>query len=882
MALWRRLRALLFGATMDRQMNAEVRFHIDMEAEKYIRQGMSPAEARTRALRNFGPMEKHKEEVREARGVSWFEELLADLRYGTRTLLKNRGFALMAILTLGLGIGANTAIFSVINGVMLKPLPYENGDRLALIRQSAPNVNQDDVGVSIKELYDYRDQLSSFSELVEFHQMSFDLLRRGEPDRVATGVVSPNFFDTLGIKPLIGRTFVPADDVDGADAVLVLGYSYWQSRFGGDPNIVGQVFEMNDRPHTVIGVLPEVPHYPNEVDVYMPTKACPFRAAAERRIEQNRRAFSILQVFGLLRDDVPERSAATEVETVAQRFATDHPEVYRPDSGFRARTSGVLDALTTNARPMLLILLGTTGLILLIACANVANLTIARMLRRDRELAMRTALGAGRARLLRQLLTESTLVALIGGAVGLVFAWSTIDMLTTFVGRFTARTHQIDIDPQVLFFALGVSLVTGLVFGTLPALSSRMDLVGALKQSGRGAGEATGRRRLQSALIVAQVAVSVILLVGAGLLLLSFYRLQQVDPGYRGDRVVSAEIFGNFSRYPDGASLKRMYQNVLDRLEGAPGVVSVAITNGVPLDGLQPGQTPFEIEGHVYDDPSLAPTADVRVASPQYFDTLGIPLLMGRAFTDLDYDEAPQVVMVNQSMTRYWDDRNPIGASIKVGNNEWATIVGVVGDVKAFGLDRDVEAQIYVPLRQSQGLGGRVLLRMAGDPSAASGLIREAVRAVDPDMPIENLRTLDEVRDTALATPRLTASLLAIFAALALLVTVTGITGVIATSVGERTQEFGLRMALGASRDSVLAMVLRQGLVLVGLGLAIGIAASLALARVLQSYLYATAPTDPITFVGVAVAFIAAGTLACLGPAWRATTVDPMTALRAD
>jgi putative ABC transport system permease protein len=614
----------------------------------------------------------------------------------------------------------------------------------------------------------------------------------------------------------------------------------------------------------------------------MPTKACPFRAAAERRIEENRRAFSILQVFGLLKDGASERTAAAEVETVAARFAQNHEEVYRAGSGFRARTSGVLEALTTNARPMLLILLGTTALVLLIACANVANLTIARMLRRDRELAMRSALGADRGRLLRQLLTESTLVALAGGAVGLVFAWSTIDMLTTFVGRFTARTHQIGIDPWVLAFTLGVSVLTGVLFGTLPALSSRVDLMGALKHSGKGAGEASGRRRLQGGLIVAQVAVSVVLLVGAGLLLLSLLRLQRVDAGYRGDRVVTAEIFGNFSRYPDGDSLKQMYQRVLDRLDGAPGVVSAAITNGVPLDGLQPGQTPFEIAGRPYDDPSLAPTADVRVASPRYFDTLGIPLLSGRVFSDLDHADSAPVVVVNQSMTRDWDDRNPVGATVRVGNREWATVVGVVGDVRAFGLDRDAEAQVYVPLRQSQGLGGRVLLRMAGDPMAGASLIREAVRDTDPDMPIENLRTLEDVRSSALATPRLTASLLAIFAALALLVTITGITGVVAMSVTERTQEFGLRMALGASRDAVLAMVLRQGLTLVAVGLALGIAASLVIARVLQGYLYDTAPTDPVAFAVVAAAFIAAGTLACLGPAWRATTVDPMTALRAD
>jgi putative ABC transport system permease protein len=816
---------------------------------------------------------------------SRLEELKADLRYGVRTLLKNRGFAALAVLTLGLGIGANTAIFSIINGVLLTPLPYDNGDRLVLVRHSAPLANQQNLGVSIKELYEYREQLASFDGLVEFHQMNFDLLRRGEPDRVATGVVSPNFFRVLGIQPIAGRTFVDADDQPGAAAVLVLGHSYWQTRFGGDRNIIGQVFEMNDRPHTVIGVLPPVPHYPNEVDVYMPTSACPFRAAAERQINKNRRAFSGLQVFGLLKPGASPQTAAAEVETIGQRFRQDYPSVYRPErTGFQARTAEVLTELTSKARPMLIILLGTTGLILLIACANVANLTLARMLRRDRELAIRSALGAGRSRLIRQLLTESTLVAFAGGIVGLAFTWLTLDMLTLFIGRFTARTGEIEIDPWVLAFTLGVSIVTGLAFGTFPALASRVNLVTALKASGKGTSDSSSRRRLQNALIVAQVAVSVVLLVAAGLLLLSFYKLQQVDPGYQGDRVLSAEIFGNFSKYPNPPALRRLYVSVLERLEASPGVMSAAVTNSIPLTGAQPGQTRFDIRGVTYENPDLGPTADVRVASTRYFDTLGIPVLRGRVFVELDNEEALRVVVINESMVRYWQGRDPIGSEVSLNNGQtWSTVVGVVGDVKAFGLDRDAVAQIYQPLRQAGGgLQGRALVRMAGEPAAATAIIREAVHAVDPDVPVENIRTMDEIRNVSLATPRLTATLLSVFAALALLVTVTGITGVIATSVSQRTNEFGIRMALGATRGSVLAMVLKQGLLLVTCGLAVGFAVSLALVRVLQAYLYDTTPTDPLTFVVVAAAFLLAGTLAALGPAWRATRVNPMVALRTD
>ncbi len=826
---------------------------------------------------------KHHENARDTHGVSWFEELSADLRYGTRTLRKNRGFALMAVLTLGLGIGANTATFSVINGVLLKPLPYENGERLVLIQQSATQAGQQGIGVSIKELFEYRAQLASFDELVEFHQMSFDLLRRGEPDRVATGVVSPNFFNALGIRPLLGRTFIPSDDDHGAEAVLVLGHSYWRTKFGADTNIIGQMFEMNDRPHTVVGVLPAVPHYPNEVDVYMPTSACPFRAAAERNIEANRRAFSALQVFGLLKPGAAPETAATEVTTVAQRWARDFPQVYRPGTGFQARTANVLEQLTSNAREMLLILLATTGLVLLLACANVANLTLARMLRRDRELAMRAALGAGRWRLVRQFLTESTLLSVLGGIVGLVFAWSTVDMLTRFIGRFTARTGEIELDPRVLGFTLVISVVTGLAFGTFPALASRVDLVSALKSTGKGTGDVRGGHRLQRALIVAQVAMSVVLLAGAGLLLMSVYRLQRVDPGFRGDRVMSAEVFGNFTKYPDAQALRGLYVSVLERLESAPGVVAAAVTNAVPLAGLQPGQTRFQIRGRTYDTPEQRPVVDVRVASPNYFATLGIPIRLGRGFTELDDQDAAQVAVVNEAMLRQWDGRDPIGSDVSFDNGQnWVTIVGIVGNVKTFGLDRDAVAQLYRPLRQASGLAGRVLVRMTGDPTTALGVIRGAVHGVDPDVPIENVRTLDEIRERALSTPRLTAMLLTVFAALALLVTITGITGVIAQSVSQRTQEFGVRMALGASQLSVLTMVVREGLIMVALGLALGVAAAFGFARVLQNYLYQTTPADPLTFAAVALAFVVAGTCACLGPAWRATTVDPMNALRAE
>jgi putative ABC transport system permease protein len=886
--MWARLvnalRVVFRRTAVERDLEEELRFHVDMQVQQNLARGMTLDEAREAAYRSFGGYERVKEQCRDARGARFMEMLAQDLRFAGRTLRANPGFTLVAVLTLGLGIGANTAIFSVINGVLLRPLPYADEARLVLIRQAAPLANRPLINLSIREYFDYREQgTADFEALVEYHQMNFDLLNRGEPDRVNTGVVSHNFFDVLGITPLIGRTFRADDDRPGAEPVLLLSYSYWQSKFGGDPSIVGQVFEMNDKPHSVVGVLPNVPHYPAENDVYMPVLACPFRAAAERNIAQNRRIFSALTVFGHLKPGVTRARAASGVEAICRRFTSEHPVVYRTEqTGFQATALDVRGELTRNARPMLLILMGATGLILLIACANVANLTLARLLRRDREMALRAAVGAGRGRLVRQLLTESTLLAVAGGLLGIAFAWSTIDLLTLFVGRFTARTGEIAIDPQVLGFTLIVSMLTGVLFGTFPALSTRVDLVTALKESGKGAGAAGAHRRLQAGLIVVQVAVSVILLVGAGLLLASFYKLQQVDPGYRTERVLSAEAFGNFSKYPTPESLLGFYLPLLERLEQQPGVVSVAVTNAVPLSGIAPGSTPFQIEGRTSDSPDQRPTADVRIASPRYFETLGVPVLRGRVFNDLDHREAPLVALINRSMMRYWGDQDPIGSRISVNNGQtWLTVVGIVGDVRQFGLDQEAVAQVYAPLRQTPfGLAGRVLLRTEGDPVTAAGMLRQTIRQLDPEMPVENVTTLEDLRTTFLATPRLTATLLAIFAGLALFVTLAGITGVIATSVSERTQEFGIRIALGARPTSVLRMVLGQGMALVVAGLVIGLGGSLLLTRVLGGLLFEIEPTDPATLVGVSMVLLAVAAAACFIPARRATLVQPIIALR--
>ena len=880
--LWSRIRAALRARSLDADAREELASHLAMSIEEHIKGGLNPEEARRRAMIALGGITPTLEDHREARGLPQVDALLQDVRYALRASAKHPSFSLLVILTLGLGIGANTAIFSVIRGVLLKPLPYANGDRLVLLRQSAPLAGSADTFVSIKELYDYREQASDFDNLVEYHQMSFDLLNRGEPNRVLTGVVSHNFFEVLGVAPILGRTFVEQDDRPGADAVLVLTYGYWQKTFGGDPNVVGTVLQMNDRAHTVIGVLPSVPQYPQDNDVYMSVSACPLRAAAEKTIAKNRRAFAALTVFGHLKPAISRERASADIEAICGRFVRENSKAYRSGSGFTATTLSVQDEMTKNARSLLYILMGTTGLVLLIACANVANLTRARVLKRDRELALRAALGATRSRLIRQLLTESTVLAFAGGVVGILFATSTIGMLTTFVGRFTARTSDIGIDLWVLAFTVIVAILTGLLFGTLPAMASRVDLTNGMKQ-GPGVSERAGHRRVQNGLIVAQVTVSVVLLTGAGLLLASFARLQHVDPGYRAERVLSADVFN--SKSLDLRTQLALYTPLLQRLQGEAGVVSVAVTNAVPLRTLQPLSNFFQIDGRAVDDTNTSLRADLRVVSPAYFGTISVPLVAGRLFTDADTMDRPAAVVINRAMTRYWQTSNSLGSRLSFDRGHtWTTVVGVVGNVRQFGFTGEDVPQVYVPLSQASNgiLGARVLIRTAGDPLAAARIIREAVHALDATMPVENIRTLDEIRDSYLAPPRLTALLLSIFAALALLVTVTGITGVIALSVSQRTQEFGVRMALGASRKEVLGMVLRQGFILVSIGLMIGAVASMLVTRVLANWLFETTPTDPVTFAGVIATVMLTGSLACLGPAWRATTVDPMRALRTE
>jgi len=803
--------------------------------------------------------------------------LRQDAGYALRMMRKNPGFTAIAVLVLALGIGANTAIFSMVHGVLLQPLPYASGDRVVFLRQQAPKAGIPQMGFSPLELEDYRRGVNSFDALVEYHTMSFILLGKAEPERVQVGVVSAKFFDVLGLPPLLGRTFRAEDEVTGAEAVLVLSHAYWQRSHGGDPAVVGRVFRMNDRPHTVIGVLPPVPQFPDENDVYMALPACPFRSNPQNIA---RRTFRLTTAFGRLKPGVELGQAQAELSTVAHRMEAENRDAYPKDGGFGVRATPLKHELTENARKTFLILLGTAGLVLLIVCANAANLMLSRVLLREREMAIRAALGASRARLLRQIVTESTMLAMAGGALGLFFASAGLDLQVRFAQRFTPRAAEIQIDGLVLLFTLAVSVGTGILFGAIPAGLARRDLLPAL---GQGSGRTTagaGGMRLRAGLVVAQVAVSFALVIGAGLMVRSLAKLVQVDAGFRAERVLTAQINLNWSRYQGPDASRNFGNTLLENLRALPGVQSAALAFHVPLQPTFNFTTPFIIEGRELPAGEPPPRVKAEVISANYFATVGQPLVRGREFTAADTQDAPRVVIINQALARrFWPDSDPIGHRVSNNREVWWTIVGVAGDVKQFSLEQEAVEELYIPFAQSPGISS-VLVRASRDPGGLEREVRSAVYTIDPEQSIYDFRTLENVRSESLAPKRLTTTLIGLFAAIALVITAAGLAGVMALSVSQRTQEIGIRMALGATPESVLRMVLGQALRLVALGLVAGVAGALALAHLMRGLLYGVAPTDPLTYAAVALVLLVSAALACYAPARRAATIEPMRALR--
>ena len=811
-----------------------------------------------------------------------WEMLRQDAGFALRMMRKNPGFTLVVVVTLALGIGANTAIFSVINGVLLRPLPYANGPRVVQLHQEAPLAGVQDAGFSPVELNDYRQRSSSFTGIVEYHSMSFTFFGEGDPQRVVTGVVSANFFQVLGVKPVMGRLFLPGEDQRGAEPVLLLTYSYWKNVMGSDPNVIGKTLQMNDRVHTVVGVLPPLPGYPDTNLIYMPISSCPFRSAPHMDTDRDAR---MVAAFAKLKPGVTYEQAQADASRVAARLAAEYPTSYPPGQGFTAKAVPISRELTEGARPTLLVLLGASGLVLLLTCANVANLTLSRQMRREHELAVRSTLGASPGRVFRQLLTESTVLAVAGGALGLVVAGACMRPLVAFAARFTPLTGDIRIDASVLWFALGISVFTGLLFGSVPALGTRRGLAKSLNQGAGRASEVAGRHRVRNVLVTAQVAISFVLLIGAGLMLRTLVKLQTVETGYRTENVLSSLVSLNFTKYGDSPARVAFFERTLELISAKPGVISAAFASPFPLDNqANPWVGQLRVEGHPLPKGAPYPHANLHIVSENYFQTLGIPLVRGRLFTAADKEKTMEVVIISETLAkRHWPNGDAIGHRVSTDDGKsWSTVVGVVGDVRQYGLNRPPVDTLYAPMLQNPALGGVLLVHTTADARQMSHTVVAAVHEVDPQQPVVRVRTLDDVHDEWLASPRLTATLVALFASLALIITLAGISGVTALAVSQRTHEIGIRMALGATRGRVLRMVVGEGLLMVILGLAFGAGSAPIVTRPMADLLFGVKATDPATYLAVAILVLAVAATACFVPSRRAASVDPLRALRSE
>ena len=809
--------------------------------------------------------------------------LSQDLRYAFRMMRNNIGFTLAAIFILGLGIGANTAIFSVVNSVLLKPLPYLEGDRLVVLHQKTDLPGNEDMNFSVQEIQDYREQNQSLTELVEYHSMTFTLFGGDEAHQVRTGVVSPQFFDLFGVHPILGRTFVADDDRAGAELVLLLSYEFWKNVEGGNPNILGKKYRMNERMHTVVGVLPPIPQYPNENDIYMPVSSCPSRSSANLI---NNRDFRMMSLFGRLKNGETLEHCKSNLMGISHNLAKEYPASYKKGEGYKATASFLRDDLTKQAKPMLLALLCAAAFVLLIACANVGNLILARMARREQELMIRSAVGAGSGRILRQLLTENLLLAFLAAGVGLLFAAGSLRLLTDFAGQITPRAREISLDRGVLIFAMLCAGATTILFGSVAAMHSRKDLSSGLKEGGRAGSEARSGF-IGNLLITAQVAFSCILLIGAGLMVNSFIRLSRVDPGFTPQNIYAVSIGLNGHTYMDPQVRLSLMNRIIQKLQSQPGVLSVAVASSYPLDPVNAhsmgGGTWLRVEGDGRPERGLPQVDSLRRASTDYFKTMGIPLLSGRTFLDSDDQRAPAVALVNRALaTHRWGSEDPIGKRVSLDNGkEWVTIVGVVGDVKEFGLGVRTPNQMYRPIAQMPDPGS-VLVRTVGDPVMMTEQLRRALHEVDPEMPIASMITMEQAKADSVSSPRTLANLFGLFAILALNIAIAGIGSMLALWVRQRVREIGIRMAMGASPHKILLTFVRRGMIPVVVGLVLGMAGAVVITRMMATLLFQVAPTDIATFCFIFGLLLVSALAACFFPARRASQVDPQIALRCE
>jgi putative ABC transport system permease protein len=801
------------------------------------------------------------------------EILLQDLRYGVRMMLKSPGYTLLALLALALGIGANSAIFSVVNSIMLRPLPYNNPDRLVTVWENhKAKGGPEREWTNPPTFNDWREQNQSFEFMAAYTGWAPTLTGQEEPERIVGQAVSHSMFQVLGTEPFLGRSFRVEEDRQGTEKVVVLSHRLWQRRFGSDKTFVGRTIALNGESYTVLGIMPEgfkFPGRPN-VDIWTPLEPVIGNSCG--------RGCYTIRVIGRLKPGVSLEQARSEMGTIANRLAQQYPE---SNKEVGITIAGLHDQLIEDTKPALLVLLGAVAFVLLIACANVANLALARAATREKEIAIRLAIGAGRWRLIRQLLTENLLIALIGGGAGLLLAFWMVDLLTKFSPTNTPRLEEIGIDWQVLGFTIGISILTGLIFGLIPATQATSpDLNESLKEGDKGSRTGPKSGRIRNLLVVTETSLALILLICAGLLMKSFLSLQRVDPGLNPNNVLTMSLSLPRSSYPERSQLVAFYNQLLERVKSTPGVDSTGVASTIPLGGSHT-DTSFLIEGRAKSEQdNLA--AWYSSVSPDYFRSMGMRILKGRQFTEQDTEKALKVIIINETMAkRYWPGEDPVGKRLKFESGEnWREIVGIMADVKEFGLDTDARPSLYFPYDQQAARSVSLVVRTTSDPSKVAGGIRKEIWSIDKNLAISNQTTLEEMFSDSISIPRFIMLLIAIFASLALILAAVGIYGVISYMVAQRTHEIGIRMALGADRGDILRMVLGQGMKLALIGIILGIGGAIALTRIMSSLLYGVNATDPVTFIGVSFLLAAVALMACYIPARKATKVDPMVALR--
>jgi putative ABC transport system permease protein len=856
-------------------VSEELRQHLDDQYRELRAAGVSHDDA-------LRAMADDVAAVRSRRSGLRPELIAADVRYAFRTLRRNPGFAIVVLLTLALGIGANAAIFSVVDAVLLQPLPYRDADRLMVIWGDLRRPGLNDIPASAGEYVDYRDRSHAFEQVAAYDTVGFNLTGGGEPERVEGAVVTTTFFALLGGSAQIGRTFVAAEDQPGRDDVVVLSHSLWTRRFSANPAIVGQTIPVDGRPTQVVGVMPAAFQFPDRsIEIWKP-----FLLDAEALSDNNRGSHGYT-ALGRLKAGISRQQAQADLNAVTAAFKAEHPGNYR--SGFGAWLRPLQEEVVGDTGRPLMMLLGAVAVVLLIACANVANLLLARAASRRKEIALRTALGASRGRLVRQLMTESVLVSAIGGLIGLGLAAWGVDLLVASAPDSLPRIQEVGVDARVAAFTALVSLATGLVFGLAPALrASRAPLNDALKEGGRAGGGGVhgfaGR-----ALVVSEVALSLVLLIAAGLLIHSFTRLQDVAPGFDSGRLLTFRLSLPESRYTTFQKGQSFFDEFFAGLQRSPGVRGVAATNALPFSGLGGSRT-FHVEGREEKRPEDQPEEQLRIVTDGYFSAMGIPIVAGREFNERDSLTQPRVAVVNDALARkHWPHESPIGKRVSFSTNEphWYEIVGVAGNIKHRALEAADRPELYVPYRQPLFAGWTVrpmyvMVRTSADPVSTAAIVRHEVARLDRDQPISDVRTMDERIGRSLSSRRFSMVLLALFAGLALTLAAVGIYGIVAYSVTERTHEIGVRVALGAQRRDVMAMVVGQGMAMTVAGTAIGVAASAALARLMSSLLFGVSAVDPVTFVAIPLLLIAVALAACYVPARRATRVDPLQTLRSE